>query len=279
MKIASLQYRYDFLQDFSSYANKISQLVKEQADEGVDLILFPEYSGLEMLSFTSEKNIHDYFPAYIDLFKKLSSDHKLYICSGTHMGLSSKEVFNRAYFFSPGKDEIYQDKCVLTPFEEKEGIFSKSNNLKVIETPFCKIGILVCYDIEFPSLARTLVKEGVELILVPSYTNSREGFHRVFISCRARALENQCYVVQSAIVGQTDVEMAYGASAICAPIDKGFPEDGILALGKQDAVQTVKASLDFNLLKIIRDNGQTKNHLDSYHLEKRTFSIETINVC
>lgn len=276
MKIASLQYRYDFPKDFNAYKKKISQLVKRHEDEGVDLLVFPEYAGLEMLSFSSLEDLSNDPSTYIDLFQELSYRHHMMICCGTQIVKEKGASFNRSYFFSPSKKCAYQDKCFLTPSEIDEGILSKSKIQRLFETPFGKIGICICYDVEFPFLVRNLVDAGAVLILIPSCASTIHGFYRVFLSCRARALENQCYVVQSALVGQTDVEIAYGASSICGPIDDGFPHDGLIAKGQMDQLESVIAELDLRKLEQVRASGQTHNFKDAKNFNLQSIHLETI---
>lgn len=273
MKVTSLQYSYSFPESFDAYQKKIIEIVRQQADQGTELLLFPEYAGLEMLSFTSLDRIQEYLPSYLELFQDLSHQYKMYICAGSHFFTEDKVTFNRSFLFSPTQKVSHQDKCILTPYEIDEGLLSKSNTLRVFETAFGKIGICVCYDIEFPSLVRQLTQSGAELILVPSYTSTIHGYYRVFLSCRARALENQCFVVQSAMVGQTDIELTYGAAAICGPIDNTFPMDGLLAMGKCDEVEAVSADLDFSQLKTARSSGQTRNFHDSNTLTKQDVEL------
>src|SRR5690242_13831405 len=219
MKVASLQYRYDFPPHFDAYRKKIADVVAHHAQDRVDLLLFPEYAALEMLSFASIEELQKDSARYVDLYTELSVKHGMLLCSGTHLIKTEDGVFNRAHLFAPSGKCFHQDKCVLTPTEVGE--CDRGGEQYVFETKWGKIAICVCYDVEFPSLVKRVVDAGAHLILVPSYTSSVHGFYRVFTCCRARALENQCYVMQSAIVGQTDVEMAYGAAAICSPMDAG----------------------------------------------------------
>lgn len=276
MKVASLQYRYDFPPHFDAYRKKIADLVAHHAQEGVELLLFPEYAALEMLAFTSIEELQEDSARYVDLYTELSVKHGMFICAGTHLIKTREGVFNRSLLFAPSGKVMHQDKCVLTPTEIGE--CDRGREQSVFETKWGKIAICVCYDVEFPSLVKKVVDAGAHLILVPSYTSSVHGFYRVFTSCRARALENQCYVVQSAIVGQTDVEMAYGAAAICSPIDAGFPEDGVLALGTRDRVESVCATLDFNRLQEVRTQGQTRNYQDGKLLDPHRISLHSFDL-
>ena len=278
MKIASLQYQYDFPKDFAEYQAKISHLVAHEAKQGVKLLLFPEYAGVEMLSFVPMENLSDYLPRYLELFQNLSHQYQMWICAGTQVTKTSHGIFNRCHLFAPNRKIAHQDKCFLTPYEVEEGILTKGASLRLFDTEFGKMAIAICYDSEFPLLVKPLVDGGAKLILVPSYTSSLHCFYRVFLSCRARALENQCYVVQSPIIGQTDVEMTYGAASICGPVDNGFPEDGLIALGTRDVMGSIHAVLDFHKLDLVRHSGQTKNFIDAKTLEKRHLAFESVDL-
>lgn len=278
MKIAALQYQYDFPKDFDSYRSKIEQTVEFHAEQGIDLLVFPEYAGLEMLSFATLEQLDSYLPDYLKMFEELSLKHQMLICNGTHVVKTSEGMFNRSFLFAPGKKPGFQDKCVITPFEAEEGIVTAGNRMRLFETELGKIGICICYDSEFPPLVRKLVDAGAEIILVPSYTSTMQGYYRVFLSCRARALENQCYVVQSPLVGQTDIEIAYGAASISSPVDNGFPEDGLIAVGTPNRPETVKAEIDLSKLKTVRSSGQTKNFADSQLLSQRSISFELLDL-
>jgi predicted amidohydrolase len=278
MKIASVQYSYKPLKNFKAYAKKITKLVENYAAQNIQIVLLPEYAGFEMVAFATLEEMQGLLPQYLELFQELSRRHNLFICSGTLMVTTPQGTFNRCYFFSPSGKVEYQDKCNLTPFETEEGILSPGNSLKLFKTTLGPIAICICYDVEFPTLVRQLTDAGAELILVPSYTSSVEGFYRVFLSCRARALENQCYVIQSCLVGHTDTEMTYGSAAACTPVDAGFPEDGLLALGKRDKAGDIVVEIELSRLKAVREKGQTKNYKDGQLLTRRSLKLELLDL-
>ena len=122
------------------------------------------------------------------------------------------------------------------------------------------------YDSEFPLLARKQVEAGCILILVPSCTDTVAGFNRVKIGCQARALENQCYVVQASLVGNAPwseaVDVNVGAAAIYTPVDRGFPDNGILSEGIFNEVQWVFAEISPSACATVREQGQVFNHRD-----------------
>jgi predicted amidohydrolase len=167
----------------------------------------------------------------------------------------------------------------MTRFETEDWHVGAGEALRVFDTALARVGIGICYDVEFPLLARLQVAAGAELILVPSCTDTRAGFHRVRLGARARALENQCFVAQACTVGDAPwsaaVDRNTGAAAVCTPLDYGFPEDGVLAEGEMDRAQWVFADLDPAALAAVRANGQVFNYRD-WDAQARISGVETL---
>ncbi|WP_083250574.1 nitrilase-related carbon-nitrogen hydrolase [Acidihalobacter aeolianus] len=128
------------------------------------------------------------------------------------------------------------------------------------------IGVNVCYDVEFPLLSRRHVEAGAELLLAPSCTDTLAGYHRVRIGCQARAMENQCYVVQAPTVGEAPwseaVDVNVGAAGVYAPPDRGLPDDGVVAVGRLNAPGWMFAEVDPARIADVRREGQVFNHRD-----------------
>jgi len=134
----------------------------------------------------------------------------------------------------------------------------------VFDTELGCIGVAICYDSEFPLLVRQQVEQGAELLLVPSCTDAAAGYHRVRVAAAARALESQCYVLLSPLVGTLDwspaVDVNVGAAGIYGPPDRGFPDDGIVAAGTLDQPGWVYATVDLERVHQVRADGQVLNH-------------------
>ncbi len=276
-KIASAQYPIDFLETWPNFENKIRHWVEQAADQQADILLFPEYACLELASLfprvvysslSAQLNaLQDLLADYLQLFKTLAASHSVYIQAGTFPVRHADGGFrNHAYFFSPDGEIGYQEKLTMTRFENEQWQISRGLEIKVFDTKFGKVAINICYDSEFPHYARQQVERGAQLILVPSCTDTQAGYFRVRIGCQARALENQCYVVQSSLVGTADwseaVDVNCGAAAIYTPVDRGFPANGILAIGEYNCPQWVYADLDFAAIENIRQTGQVFNFKD-----------------
>lgn len=289
MKIATFQYKFSLFINNAEFFQLIDKQCQELASSGHNLILFPEFFGMMFLysfpgNFISRtQKASEFLSDYIHFFQALAQKHQLYIQPGTLPLFENNQIYNRAYFFGPDQQVGYQDKIFLTPHEKLVNSYSCGSELKIFHTPFAKIAIAICYDCEFPSLTRKITSEGVKLILVPSYTDSIHGFHRVNISCQARALENQCYVALSGAIGQINVcdflnDNAEGKAAIFGPIDYLFPDNGILAQCNDDETNYCSIELNFQSLDEIRTLGQTRNFADKQVFAEKINSMAIINI-
>ncbi|RFA24815.1 amidohydrolase [Alkalilimnicola ehrlichii] len=277
MNVASAQYPVDFLGDWQQFENKLSAWVSEAADNGAELLIFPEYGSMELASlFASDiysslqgqlNALQELLTPYIQLHQRLAQKHALYILASSFpVRVETNEFRNRAYLLAPDASVQFQEKLHMTRFENEQWGISAGTRIKVIDTHFGRIGINICYDSEFPLIARTQVEAGAELILVPSCTDTLAGYHRVRIGSQARALENQCHVVQSCLVGEAPwsqaVDINVGASAIYTPVDSGFPGNGVLACGDYNAPSWVYGRVELKRARGVRANGQVFNFRD-----------------
>lgn len=276
LKLAAAQYPIDQLARWSDFRDKVTRWVAEAAGEGARLLVFPEYFSIEITSIFGEE-VYSSLPLQLEklqrtladflaLFRELAQTHHVHICAGSYPVREGDDYYNRSYFFWPNGHCEFQEKLQMTRFENEHWHVSAGSGLKVFATEFGKLAINVCYDSEFPLLARRQVEEGAVLILVPSCTDTLAGFHRVKIGCQARALENQCYVVQSPTVGDCAwseaVDANVGLAAVYTPVDRGFPPTGVLAAGELNAAQWVYAELDLGAIERVRAEGQVFNHRD-----------------
>jgi len=277
VKIATAQYDISFLENWSSYQSKVERWVVEAAEQDAKILLFPEYASMELASLFGEAvysslsrqlaAMQSLLDDYLDLFRSLAKKYQCIIQSGTFPVKTDSGAYrNRAYLFMPDGQVDYQDKLMMTRFENEQWLIQKGEELRYFDTEYGRIAINVCYDSEFPMLARKQVEAGANLILVPSCTDTLAGYHRVKIGCQARALENQCYVVQSTLVGDAPwseaVDVNIGAAAIYTPVDRGFPDNGILAEGKLNAMQWVIAEVSLSACGTVREQGQVFNYRD-----------------
>lgn len=267
MKIAAAAYDLDWFDSFDQYRAKLSHWV--QAAEGADLLVFPEYGAMELASLGGpavagdlEGSLHEvarHAEAAAALQAELAARHGCHILAPSGPHFAGDRPVNRAVLFGPDGRIGHQDKQVMTRFERGPWNVTGGQGLQVFDTTIGRIGILICYDFEFPLLGRRLVEAGAELLLVPSCTDTVAGFNRVRIGAMARALEGQCVVVHAPTVGPCDwspaVDVNRGRAAIYGPPDGFWPETGIVAEGEMDHPGWVFATVDLARVAESRRNG------------------------
>ena len=275
-RIAAAQYPVTALESFEAYAAKLNTWFEEAVLGGAKLIVFPEYASLELTAFMEPAGQQDIarqlvelqalLPAVLELHASMARKHGVYALAGSYPVLEGARYLNRAHFFGPDGRMAHQDKIVMTRFEREEWGISGGAELRAFDTEFGRVGVSICYDVEFPLIVRALCDSGADLLLVPSCTQFESGYQRVRVGARARALENQCYAVQSPLIGQAPwtyaLEQATGAAGVFAPIESRFSDDGVIAEGVTDAPGWVYADLDLEALRESRRDGETLNSRD-----------------
>ncbi|MDP2087304.1 MAG: carbon-nitrogen hydrolase family protein [Gemmobacter sp.] len=274
MKLAAAAYPLDWFDTWDGYVAKLSDWVARGAATGADLLVFPEYAALELASLGGAAAAGDtqgvlaeaarHRDAVDALHLDLAARHGVHVLGGSGPVFTGARPVNRATLYGPSGIVGHQDKQIMTRFERRDWDVVPGNALQVFDTPFARLGVVICYDSEFPLLARALVEAGVEVLLAPSCTETVAGFTRVRVGSMARALESQCPVVHAPLVGAAPwcagVEMNRGRAAIYGPPDAGWPETGVLAEGDMDAPGWVVAEVDRAQIARTRADGVVLTH-------------------
>ena len=278
--LAACQYHIDLLETWDAYAEHLSTLCQQAAEQGAQLLLLPEYAGLVLsgqLPAAERSDLHasiagiqPLVPRWLALCEQIARDCNVYLQPGSIPVLDDDGQYrNRAWLFGPEGCLGSQDKLMMTRFELEQWNIAAGTELTLFDTELGKLGILICYDNEFPMLARTLAERGADLILAPSCTDTVAGFYRVRIGAQARALENQIAVLQSPTVGMADWSPALdennGRAALYVPSDYGMPPSGIVAESAElcpDSSQWLICKLDLDEVRRLRDHGQVFTRRD-----------------
>lgn len=268
MKVATAAYPLDFLQSWAQYEDKIDAWVIEAADAGADLLVFPEYGAMELATLSGEavaqdlqaclSAVSDRIPDADALHARLAAAHGVHILAASGPAITDRGPVNRARLVAPSGVIGVQDKQIMTRFEREDWGVVGGGPLQVFDTSVGKLGILICYDAEFPLLGRAL--SDCDVVLAPSCTETLAGYWRVRIGAMARALENQCVTVMSSVVGEAAwskaVDVSTGAGGIFGPPDEGFPPAGVLALGVLNDAGWTYAEVDLDAVAHVRTNGR-----------------------
>jgi len=268
VRIAAVQYLLRSINDWDGFENQVRFTLKVAAEYRPNFVMLPEIFSSQLLSFLDTDNdikaavrrMHDFTPRYMDLMAEMARKYRFYLIAGTYPNLREGLLYNTAYMFSPQGDVFMQDKIHMTRWERDKWKTTPGNQLHLFQTDYGAISILICYDIEFPELARQVCEAGADILFVPSSTDDRQGFWRVRYCAHARAIENQVYVAMTSTVGNLPVEglgMHYGQASILTPSDFPFSRDGIAAEGVINMEQVVIADVDLDALAQNRINGTT----------------------
>jgi len=256
------------------FLDRVDSWLAEAAGRA-ELVVLPEYAAMELgagLAGTvgdAAAELRAMVAAAPELLvglRALAVKHALWLLPGSLPAAAGDRIVNRAPLITPEGRMACQEKRAMTRFEAEHWGVSAGAGPQVFDTPWGRLGISICYDAEFPKHVRAQVEAGAWLVLVPACTDSMHGWNRVRLGCQARALENQCFVAVAPTVGEAPWSAALdrnrGFAAVFGPVDRGFPEDGVIARGALDAPGWVFATLDPARIETVRREGQVLNHRD-----------------
>ncbi len=293
LRVCASQYEMRTIDTWEDFRRQVEFFVQTAEQYNCHFLLLPELFTAQLFSTLPEgrstteaiTDLADLTPRYLDMFTELARRHGLYIIAGTHPVRKEGAIYNVAHLFTPHGEVHTQDKLHVTPNERNEYGIRPGENLRVFDTPYGRIAILVCYDVEFPELARILTLAGAEVLFVPFSTDERKAYLRVRYTAQARAVENMVYVVLSGNVGNLpQVEnflINYGEAVICTPSDFQFPPDGIAAKADSHSETVVISELDLSALEQAREIGTVRplrdRRTDLYTLDS-SLDVEVVRV-
>ncbi|MBM1690033.1 carbon-nitrogen hydrolase family protein [Sulfitobacter geojensis] len=290
MKIATAAYPLDVLTSWAQYEDKLAGWVAQAAGQGAELLVFPEYGAMELATLDGlevagdlERSLFAVSDRLADadaVHVRLAAEYGVHIVAASAPAATETRPVNRARLITPTGQIGVQDKQIMTRFEEEVWDVVPGNPLQVFDTTLGKIGILICYDSEFPLLGRALAE--CDVICVPSVTETLAGYWRVRIGTMARALENQCITAMSSVVGAAGwsdaLGTSFGAGGIYCPPDRGFPDTGVLAAGVLNDPVWTYADVDLAQVAEVRRDGIVLNRKHWDHQNGRDAPAPSIRL-
>lgn len=284
VRISSIQYMQRRVTTFEEFIAQVKFFVETAADYKSDFVTFPELFSLQLLSLLKEKmsaeksilEMEKFTDRIVTEMSHMAVRYNVNIIGGTHPKLDKNGVLkNIAYVLLRDGSIHTQEKIHVTPNEKIWWNMKGGDAVRAIQTDCGMIGVLICYDSEFPELARHLVDQGAIILFVPFSTDERQGYLRVRYCSHARAIENQCFVVLSGNVGNIpgvpNVDIHYGQSCILTPCDFYFSRDGVAADTTPNTEMVAFADLRYANLNTARNSGTVQN------LKDRRFDLYAIN--
>lgn len=269
IRVAALQYYIRPVKSFDEFALQVESFVETAKDYKVRVLTFPEYFTVQLLTLGQNKRpiveqIRDLAgqeDRIVSFMAELAKKHKMIIVGGTLPTFNEDKtlVKNSCYVYAQDGSHAVQNKLHMTRFEKEEWIVSPGSRLRIFEADFGKFAVAICYDVEFPEIARAAARLGAHFLVVPSCTDDRQGYLRVRYCAQARAIENQMYVIHSPLVGSLPtvpaVSLNYGQAAIYTPSDYSFSRDGLLAEGAVNQESMIIGDINLSLIEESRESG------------------------
>jgi predicted amidohydrolase/GNAT superfamily N-acetyltransferase len=278
IRVATIQYQQRRITRFEDFATQIEYFVDIAAGYESDFVVFPELITLQLLSIENAplpsveaiRRLTDYTARVKALFSDLAVRYNINIIGGSHPTLvESGEVHNICHVCLRDGSIHAREKIHPTPNERTWWGIRGGRRAAAIPTDCGPIGVMICYDAEFPEVARHLTDQGALLLFVPFCTDERQSYLRVRYCCQARAVENQCYVVMSGNVGNlpgvNNFDIQYAQSCILTPCDFPFARDGIAADSTPNTEMVLWADLRLEDLARARNSGTVQNLKDRRH--------------
>ena len=209
-------------------------------------------------------------------FQELAISYNINIITGSMPYLENGTLYNVGFLCKrDGTSEMYA-KIHVTPNEVQHWGMTGGSTIKTFDTDCGKIGIMICYDVEFPELSRLMADEGMNILFVPFLTDTQNAYTRVKHCAQARAIENECYVAIAGCVGNlpkvNNMDIQYAQSAVFTPSDFAFPSNGIKAEATTNTEMTLIVDVDLNLLKELHEHGSVRilkdRRTDLYDIKK-----------
>ena len=238
-----------------------------------DFALFPEFFNAPLMAENNHltepeaiRELAKHTEPIVQTFSKFAISYNINIITGSMPEFIDGKLYNVGYLCKrDGTVERYV-KLHITPNEAKVWGMEGGSEIRTFDTDCGKIGILICYDVEFPELGRLLAEEGMDILFVPFLTDTQNGYSRVRNCSQARAIENECYVAIAGSVGNLpkvqNMDIQYAQSMVFTPCDFAFPANGIKAEATPNSEMILIADVDIDLLRQLHQFGSVRNRKD-----------------
>jgi len=270
-RIGVVQWQMRRFDSFDDLMQQVEFFVDTVSHYKADIILFPELFNAPLIHKYEGNNPADAMRMLAGFTEELRQamtemalSYNINIVTGSLPQIREDDrLYNVSFLCRRDGTWDSQAKLHITPEEDVSWKFTGGEHLKVFETDVGKIGVLICYDVEFPELARLQASKGMKILLVPFWTDTKTGYLRVRRCAQARAIENECFVAISGSVGNIPkvetMGIQYSQSAIFTPSDFSFPHDAIASEATPGIETTLITDLDLNLIKELRSQGSVRN--------------------
>lgn len=273
VRIGLVQWQMRPYSNFDELMQQVEYFIDAVSGYRCDFALFPEFFNAPLMAANNHmkesdaiKELAKYTDQIVSKFSELAISYNINIITGSMPEVLDNQLFNAGYLCRRDGSKDRYEKLHITPDETKIWGMQGGTQLKAFDTDCGKIGILICYDSEFPELSRILADEGMDILFVPFLSDTQNGYSRVRNCSQARAIENECYVAIAGCVGNLpkvhNMDIQYAQSMVFTPCDFPFPANGIKAEATPNTEMILIADVDINLLRELHQFGSVRNLID-----------------
>ena len=284
VRLGLIQWQMRLYKDLEELMQQAEYFVDAVSAYRADFALFPEFFNAPLMADNNHlpeseaiRELAKHTPEIVQKFSELAISYNINIITGSMPEIKDGLLYNVGYICKRDGTTDRYEKLHVTPDEAKVWGMQGGNQLKTFDTDCGKIGVLICYDSEFPELSRLLADEGMDILFIPFLTDTQNGYSRVRHCAQARAIENECYVAIAGSVGNlpkvNNMDIQYAQSMVFTPCDFSFPANGIKAEATTNTEMILIADVDLDLLKDLNKFGSVRNlndrRKDIFELKKK----------
>ena len=273
VRLGLIQWQMRLYKNFDEVMQQAEYFVDAVSGYRADFALFPEFFNAPLMAENNHlseseaiRELAKHTSAIVKKFSELAISYNINIITGSMPEVDDNFLYNAGYLCKRDGGVERFEKLHVTPDEAKVWGLQGGNKLKTFDTDCGKIGVLICYDVEFPELSRLLSDEGMDILFVPFLTDTQNGYSRVRNCAQARAIENECFVAIAGSVGNLpkvhNMDIQYAQSMVFTPCDFSFPTNGIKAEATPNTEMILIADVDIDMLRELNQFGSVRNLKD-----------------
>jgi len=274
VRIGAIQWQMREVASVDELLTQVEYFIDAVSDYKSDFVLFPEFFNAPLIGLSPDQSNQTeairFLASFTERFKneisQLAVSYNINVITGSMPLMEDDILYNVSYLCRRDGTVEEQKKIHITPHERRDWIIQGGNELRVFDTDAGRVGILICYDVEFPELGRLLAQQDMDILFVPFWTDTKNGYLRVRHCAQARAIENECYVVICGSCGNLpqveNLDIQYSQSSVFSPSDFSYPHDAVMAETTPNTEMIMFADLDLDKLKLTRSEGSVNNLKD-----------------
>jgi predicted amidohydrolase/GNAT superfamily N-acetyltransferase len=269
IRLGLVQWEMRLFPNMDAFYEQVEFFVDALSGYKSDFVMFPELFNTPLLQpynhlpeIEAMRKLAEKTEEIVKKMHEYSLSYNTNIITGSMPLIEDGKLYNATYLcHRTGKIDEYR-KIHITPNEQKYYGMIGGDKVQVFDTDCGKVGILICYDVEFPELSRIYAEQGMQILFVPFLTDTQNGYTRVRHCAQARAIENECYVAIAGCVGNlpkvNNMDIQFAQSAVFTPSDFAFPTNAIKAEATPNTEMVLVVDVDLHLLDELHHYGTVK---------------------